>query len=75
MNQSNNNYVTFESLLEAAGALQLTQYGLREAKHYRHFKTKESKFVVSALRVIERANKNAIFIYPKGTTQPIKELY
>lgn len=66
-------HITFEALLESAGALQLTQYGLAEAKHYKNFRIKEASFVVSCLRVIERANKNAIFIYPKGTVQPIKE--
>ena len=73
MNESRyENSITFDDLLNAAGADKLTQYGLQESIAYAHFDKSDVTFVVSSLRVIERANKNAIFVYPKGTVQPIR---
>ena len=57
------NNITLQSILDSANATQFTQYGIREATHYSHFKLSDSKFVVKCLEVIESANKNQIFVY------------
>ena len=56
-------YITLEQILAAAKAVDFTSAGLREAKHYKHFKSHEAAFVKGCLETIGSRNNYAIFIY------------
>ena len=64
------NMITFDELLEAAGAIKLTQFGMEQCRHYAD--ATNASYVVSCLRTLEHCHQKAVFIYEHGTVQPIE---
>ena len=66
--------LTIKNICNTAGAIQLTQYGNKEAMKYANHKEKDALLVVNELRTTEFFTRKAIFIYPKGVVSYAQKL-
>lgn len=60
--------ITIQAILDAVGAEQFTQYGIREAQHYAHCtpcQGYDALYIAKCLEVIARRNNNPVFIYKR----------